>query len=148
LVEGAIIDECFFTMDAADEDCVTLMDSASSITNSTLLVTESGTGVPINASSAQSVCAVGNRYNNSDNDTNGLGANVTNLGVVADGGDASSANQTTIINHLVAIKGTTFDESTDSVEAIRNRGDAAWITGAGGGTTVNITTETTTVESD
>ena len=30
------------------------------------------------------------------------------------------------------IKGATFDTSTDSLEAIRDRGDAAWITGAGG----------------
>lgn len=30
------------------------------------------------------------------------------------------------------LKGATFDSSTDSLEAIRNRGDAAWTTGAGG----------------
>jgi hypothetical protein len=31
------------------------------------------------------------------------------------------------------IKGATFDTATDSLEAIRNRGDAAWVTGGGGG---------------
>lgn len=50
-------------------------------------------------------------------------------------GDATSANQTTIINHLTSIKdnnaGADFDSSTDSLEAIRNRGDAAWVTGGG-----------------
>lgn len=33
---------------------------------------------------------------------------------------------------LVAIQGATFDPATDSLEAIRNRGDSAWTTGAGG----------------
>lgn len=33
---------------------------------------------------------------------------------------------------LTAIKGTTFDTATDSLEAVRNRGDAAWVTGGGG----------------
>jgi hypothetical protein len=33
---------------------------------------------------------------------------------------------------LAAIKGATFDTATDSLEALRNRGDAAWITGGGG----------------
>ena len=47
------------------------------------------------------------------------------------GGDATAANQTTIINHLTGIKGATFDGSTDSLEAIRNRGDAAWVTASG-----------------
>lgn len=37
------------------------------------------------------------------------------------------------IAHLVAIKGATFVEATDSLEAIRNQGDAAWLTGLGVG---------------
>jgi hypothetical protein len=41
---------------------------------------------------------------------------------------ATAANQTTIISHLTDVKGATFDGSTDSLEAIRNRGDIAWIT--------------------
>ena len=32
---------------------------------------------------------------------------------------------------LTAMKGATFDGSTDSLEALRNRGDAAWLTGSG-----------------
>ena len=32
---------------------------------------------------------------------------------------------------LTAMKGATFSEATDSLEALRNRGDAAWITGGG-----------------
>jgi hypothetical protein len=31
------------------------------------------------------------------------------------------------------MRGATFDTATDSLEAIRNRGDAAWVTGSGGG---------------
>jgi hypothetical protein len=47
------------------------------------------------------------------------------------GGDATEANQTTIIAHLVEMKGATFVEATDSLEALRNRGDAAWTTATG-----------------
>lgn len=39
---------------------------------------------------------------------------------------------TTLITHLTDIKGGTFAGATDSLEAIRDRGDAAWITGGGG----------------
>lgn len=46
-------------------------------------------------------------------------------------GMATSGNQTTIINHLTDIKGATFSGSTDSLEAIRDRGDAAWVTATG-----------------
>jgi hypothetical protein len=53
--------------------------------------------------------------------------------VSSGGGDASAANQTTIISHLTDIKGGTFSGSTDSLEAIRDRGDAAWTTGGASG---------------
>ena len=36
---------------------------------------------------------------------------------------------------LTAMKGATFTTATDSLEAIRNRGDSAWITGTGGDAT-------------
>ena len=39
---------------------------------------------------------------------------------------------TTLITHLTDIKGATFSGLTDSLEAIRDRGDIAWLTGAGG----------------
>ena len=39
---------------------------------------------------------------------------------------------TTIPTQLDSMSGATFSTSTDSLEAIRNRGDAAWTTGAGG----------------
>jgi hypothetical protein len=52
---------------------------------------------------------------------------------------ATSANQTTIINHLTDVKGATFSGSTDSLEAIRNRGDVAWITGGAGGGSNTVT---------
>ena len=47
------------------------------------------------------------------------------------GGDATAENQATIIAHLTDIKGTGFSGTTDSLEAIRDRGDSAWITGSG-----------------
>ena len=39
---------------------------------------------------------------------------------------------TTIPAQLDSMSGATFDTATDSLEALRNRGDAAWTTGAGG----------------
>ncbi len=42
---------------------------------------------------------------------------------------------TTLITHLTDIKGAGFVGATDSNEAIRDRGDTAWITGGGGGIT-------------
>ena len=47
------------------------------------------------------------------------------------GGDATAANQTSIINTLSSIQGPGFIEATDSLEAIRDRGDASWITATG-----------------
>ena len=41
----------------------------------------------------------------------------------------------TITTHLTDVKGATFAGATDSLEAIRNRGDAAWTTGSGGDAT-------------
>ncbi len=49
------------------------------------------------------------------------------LGTVTDLGGGS-----TLAANLSDIAGATFDTSTDSNEAIRNRGDAAWTTGSGG----------------
>ena len=46
-------------------------------------------------------------------------------------GDATAANQTTIISHLTGIKGIGFVTTDDSLEAIRNRGDVAWTGDAG-----------------
>jgi hypothetical protein len=68
-------------------------------------------------------------------------ANALEQAPSSSGGDATAANQTTIINHLTGIKGATFDTSTDSLEAIRNRGDAAWVTGSGlsGSNTLTLT---------
>ncbi len=79
--EGATIEGCLLTVVADGEDCIILLDSLSRIHNSTLLVLETGTGIPINAASALTVSAAGNRFNNSDTDPDGLGANVTNLGI-------------------------------------------------------------------
>ena len=50
----------------------------------------------------------------------------------ASGGDATASNQSDIITHLTDIKGSGF-ASTDTLEAIRDRGDAAWTTGGTGG---------------
>jgi hypothetical protein len=75
--------------------------------------------------------------------TMAAGDNISFFMPVSSGGDASLANQTIIINHLTDIKGATFASATDSLEAIRDRGDVAWITGGGGGgsSTVIITVQ-------
>lgn len=39
---------------------------------------------------------------------------------------------TTLPTQLDSMSGATFDSATDSLEAIRNRGDVAWLTGGGG----------------
>ena len=49
------------------------------------------------------------------------------LGTVTDLGGGA-----TIADNLADAAGATFSTTTDSLEAIRNRGDAAWTTGAGG----------------
>lgn len=89
-LNGATIDNCLFsTAGTTWKDCFLLTDSTSSVTNSTVLVVETGTGIAINSAAAQSVSAVGNRYNNSDNDDDGLGADVTNVGVNTTGATAA-----------------------------------------------------------
>ncbi|HUU94063.1 MAG TPA: hypothetical protein VM238_22960 [Phycisphaerae bacterium] len=50
-------------------------------------------------------------------------------------GGATAANQTTIVTHLTDVKGPTWSAATDQLEDIRDRGDAAWTTGAGTGLT-------------
>lgn len=49
----------------------------------------------------------------------------------------------TLENHLVDIKGGAFAGATDSLQALRDRGDVAWITGAGGSapSVIDIRTE-------
>jgi hypothetical protein len=85
-LDGATIRNCVFTMSEASTDCLELLDGTSVITGSTVLVEASGTGVPVNASSSQNVVAVSCTFNNGDNDSDGLGANVTNLALTASNG--------------------------------------------------------------
>jgi hypothetical protein len=58
---------------------ITLLDSNSVISNSDIIVSQGGTGLPIYAASALNVAAYACRMNNATNDADGLGANVTNL---------------------------------------------------------------------
>jgi hypothetical protein len=48
---------------------------------------------------------------------------------------------------LTGIEGATFSSATDSLEAIRDRGDAAWTTGAGANPTTLLTTTIATLSS-
>lgn len=58
------------------------------------------------------------------------------LGLIA-GKQVGDATARTEIRATGAGSGT-FDETTDSIEAIRDRGDASWITGGGGGITQSL----------
>jgi len=49
-----------------------------------------------------------------------------------------------VLAQLTLMQGATFDTTTDSQEALRNRGDAAWITATGFATPTNITAGTIT----
>jgi len=54
-----------------------------------------------------------------------------NIGVDTNWG--TTVHLDSVIGHIVDVgTAATFDRTTDSSEAIRNRGDAAWVTGAGG----------------
>lgn len=76
--EGGTIEDCIINVAANNTDCITLLDGNTRITGSTLTVKQGGTGVPVNAASAQTVFAQNCSMNNASNDNDGLGANVTN----------------------------------------------------------------------
>lgn len=56
----------------------------------------------------------------------------TNSDMVGTDNAALASALSTVDGKIDDIQGATFSTSTDSLEAIRNRGDAAWTTGAGG----------------
>jgi len=78
-LDGATLTGCRITNTTTGQDCVRLLDNDSVITDSTLIVFQGGTGIPINAATAKNVTASNCRMNNATNDPNGLGDNVTNL---------------------------------------------------------------------
>jgi len=140
-IEGAIIENSLLTVATNNQDCITLLDSNSKISKSTLLVVQGGTGIPINAASALNVCAVGNSYNNlgAAGQTNGLGANVTNVGneatttTTADKSATATAAATAILatpaNKLVtdaagAVDMSKIGGSTDSLTRFKASVDA------------------------
>ena len=88
--EGATVDDCLFTVDTTGVNCFELLDDTSHIHDSTLLVLEGGSGVPIYSAAAQNVSASGNRYNNVGEAAQGLGSNVTNVAPVDVETDAAS----------------------------------------------------------
>ena len=57
-----------------------------------------------------------------------MDSNSTELAKISELTTQGDTNET----HLTDLKGATFSGATDSNEAIRDRGDAAWVTGAGG----------------
>ncbi len=140
-VQGATIEDSLLAVTTTGQDCITLLDSASRIHNSTLLVVEGGTGIPINAATALSVSAAGNRYNNKSAAASGLGPNVINTATEA-GERQAAAEAALVANNLDHLAGTAtgipavpagtyldqimddgtagFDRTTDSLQAIRD----------------------------
>lgn len=106
-IEGAVVEGCTFIVTTPDKDGFKLIDSSSKIHDTTIVV--SGTGIPINAASALSVSAVGNRYSNGTaaGQVNGLGSNVTNIGnpatVTTDSAsrEASKATEVGLIDNAI-----------------------------------------------
>mgnify|MGYP001569179185 CR=1 FL=1 len=73
------------------------------------------------------------------------GAGLTNIGTIATVTNLTNLPATAALEAtLTAMKGATFTGATDSLEAIRDRGDAAWITATGFATPTNITAGTIT----
>lgn len=120
LSEGAIVENCCLSVGVTARDCLTLADSTCKISKSTILVVEGGTGIPINAASALSVCAVGNTYNNigATGQVNGLGTNVTNVG-----------NEAKTLTSLYDAAKTAA--SATNVSDLQTHGDTAWATATG-----------------
>ena len=67
-----------------------------------------------------------------------IGSLSTTLGTPSDLGGGSD-----IATNLSDMAGATFSTATDSLEAIRDRGDAAWLTGGGGGGDATAANQTT-----
>ena len=97
--EGATIVDSVLTIGTTNRNCLELQDSTCRVTGSTLLVVEGGTGVPVYASSAQSVCAVNNSYNNRSVSATGLGSNVTNTGA-GDQRSLTTAAQSALVDAM------------------------------------------------
>ena len=122
---GATIEGCLLTTDTVDTDCLLLLDGTSRIMNSTILVVEGGTGVPINADAAQNVAAAGNCYNNLAVAAQGLGSDVTNVGT-ADGVPLTAAERAAIAAYLDEEIAAILE---DTSELQTNQG--AWATATG-----------------
>ena len=78
-LEGARIYGCRLPVGVLNVHALTLLDSSSVVYDSEVIVNASGTGVPVYAASSLNVRAAHCRFNNADNDADGIHANVTNL---------------------------------------------------------------------
>lgn len=65
---------------------------------------------------------------------NGIAGTITTLDALDTAQDTQhGTTRTAVDDAFTVIKGATWSGTTDTLEAIRDRGDVAWITGAGGG---------------
>lgn len=94
-------------------------------------------GAPAGASVSADIAAVKSDSAAILTDTAEIGAAGAGLTVLASAANLATVASYidteigTILTHLAEIKGATFDTATDSLEALRNRGDSAWGTATG-----------------
>ena len=75
------------------------------------------------------------------------GAGLTNIGTIATVTNLTNLPAAAALEAtLTSMKGATYAEATDSLEALRNRGDAAWITATGFATSAALATAQTDLD--
>lgn len=103
---GATLTSCKVTQVTTNRDCIRLLDNNSVLTNCDFRVVSGGTGIPVNAATAKSAAIYHCRLNNVANDSDGLGANVTNT---ADSVIVGNAGTATALQTARTINGVSFD---------------------------------------
>lgn len=115
-------------------DGVNLASTQQAITFQPITITATGTQTNVTLSGSGTGDALG--FTRSGSGDLFSTAWISDVDAILDGNASISAiltdTGTTIPATLTSMAGATFNTSTDSLEAIRNRGDAAWVTGAGG----------------
>ena len=143
---------------SADLVCVSGVSSTSGVSISPIIATTEAQAIPYAVAGAasglaltSSVSAVETKIDTLDTVADGIattlgtsGAGLTDLGgfstaaqaeinAEADAAlaDYDAPTKAEMDDAFTAVKGATFDTSTDSLEAIRNRGDSSWLTATG-----------------
>ena len=128
---------------SADLVCVSGVSSTSGVSISPIIATTEAQAIPYAVAGAASGLALTSSVDTVETKTDGI---KTVTDALPDAGaltslatSAAVATVDTVVDGLATtltdVKGSGFDTATDSLEAVRNRGDAAWITATGFNTT-------------